>query len=124
MADFIDWLTAEMARLNVWNNELARRMEVSSSYVSDMLTRKRTPHYEFCIGVARALQYQPVIVLRRAGLIPEDTESEESVLVAEGKALLESLSPPLQPLALALLRDLKSFDTQPLDADVSSAPES
>jgi hypothetical protein len=26
MTDFIDWLTAEMARLNIWNNELARRM--------------------------------------------------------------------------------------------------
>ena len=124
MTDFIDWLTAEMARLNVWNNELARRMGVSSSYVSDMLTRKKTPNYNFCMGVAQALQYKPEVVLRQAGLLPVATDGAESIMIAESKALLESLSPSLQPLALALLRDLKSFDTQPLDADVSSAPES
>lgn len=110
MTDFVDWLTAEMARLNIGNNELARRMGSSNAQASDMLTRKRMPNYNFCMGVARALQYQPEIVLRKAGLLPEASEGGESATIMEIRALLASFSPSLQELALALLRDLKAFD--------------
>ena len=58
--------------------ELARRASISASYISQLETAgRRNCTMEVVRGLARALEYPVVDLLREAGVIPDDDVSEE-----------------------------------------------
>ena len=67
---FVEWLTFELDRRRWTKRELAQQAGVSESMVYQVLNGQRNPGFEFCVGVARAFELSPEVVLRRAGLLP------------------------------------------------------
>lgn len=68
--EFSEWLNEERNKRGWTQNELARRAGMTSSGVSQVITRRTFPGPEFCRGVARALGVPPERVFRKAGLLP------------------------------------------------------
>lgn len=54
--------------------ELSRRAKVSHGYVSEILSDKRLPSYDFCASIAGPLGKTPEEVFRLAGLTPHVVE--------------------------------------------------
>lgn len=77
--DFAQWLSEEMASRE-WNqSELSRRSGIGTPQISRVLARERMPGVEFCVAMAKAFKMNPVLVLKRAGLIPPDMETDEVI---------------------------------------------
>lgn len=81
---FPDWLNTEIKKRGWSLRELGRRAHLSATTISDVISTKAKPGYDFCIGVARAFQLPPEVVLRKAGLLPSITEDQ-----AQDKELLD-----------------------------------
>ncbi len=64
------WLQDELNQHGWTQSELGRRVGLSSSTVSDILSSKAKPGSEFCKGVARAFGISAVEVFQRAGILP------------------------------------------------------
>ncbi len=112
MEKFVSWLKKKMQIRNIGNNELARRAGFSNSYVSDILTEKKEPTYNFCEGIAKALDQPLELVLRKARLLPPKSGPEEDPIVVEGAEILRWLSTPVQEFAISILRRIKAFDSE------------
>lgn len=69
--DFITWLTTELNRRGWSQSELARRADIVQSGVSMVLNGQHGPGFEFCAGIAKALNVPPELVMRKAGILPE-----------------------------------------------------
>lgn len=65
------WLNSQIEDRDWSLRETARRAGLSPSVVSDVLTEKIRASYDFCMGIAQALDVPPEDVLRRAGLLPK-----------------------------------------------------
>jgi len=72
--------------------ELARRGNITSSTISDILSEKRTPTYEACIAIADGLDEPRAVVLDLAGLLPELPEYKLTPEVIELSELFDKLS--------------------------------
>jgi len=56
---------------------------LSKTIISDVISEKVTPGYEFCIAIGKALHIPPEIVMRLAGLlppVPAKTEQTDQLL--------------------------------------------
>lgn len=85
-------------------SELARRANVSTTLMSDVLNGKVAPSCDFCLKVADALGKQRVDLLRLAHYLPPvtpETEEEE-----EATQLLRTLRPYERECVLRMLRGL------------------
>lgn len=104
---FYAWLTSELNKREMSNNELARRAGVSSGLVSLVLSGQRGISTDFCIKVARALNLPTNDVLRRAGFstVP-DAQADLSADEAELVAAYRRLSPDMRGRAVAILQVL------------------
>ena len=99
---FSDWLNDELQARGWALNELGRRAGVSSAAVSLVMSGQRNAGPEFCRGVAVALDLPPVIVFRKAGLLPPiDPETERS---RELQYLFRRLGDEDQTIMLTILR--------------------
>jgi len=101
---FSDWLNDELQARGWALNELGRRAGVSSAAVSLVMSGQRNAGPEFCTGVAVALDLPPVIVFRKAGLLPPaDPETEER---REAQYLFSQLIDEDQTTVLTIMRAL------------------
>lgn len=60
------------------NSDLARHAGVVPSTVSMILSEQKSPGLEFCLGVAKAFNLPPELVMRYAGLLPHKPENDET----------------------------------------------
>jgi transcriptional regulator with XRE-family HTH domain len=67
---FIQWVTEEKNRLGWGVNELARRAELSNSYVSNVLNNQQSPGPKFYRGMARAFEVSEITLRRMGGDLP------------------------------------------------------
>lgn len=70
VSDLITWINSETAKRGWSNNQLARRMGMSSAGFSLVVTGKNQLSMEFCVNLARALGEPPEKILRMAGFLP------------------------------------------------------
>lgn len=99
---FGTWLIAQMDDRGWNNSDLARRAGLAPSTISTVVNGQKRPGPEFCSGVAVALDVPPVIVFRKAGLLPPiDPETERS---RELQYLFRRLGDEDQTIMLTILR--------------------
>jgi len=98
------WVNENLEQRDWSYNLLARKAGLSSGGVSRVMTERRKPGLDFCVGVARAFGERPEYVLRLAGLlppVPPSVAEEDEIL-----ALIRSLPPLKREAALDMLRGL------------------
>ena len=105
MPTFPQWLSERLARDNLTPAELARRVQRSSSAVYQWLSGETSLGDESVRRLSRALRVDRLEVYRALGKLkpPEQLRGE---LAAEALAILESMPPQTQELAIRILRDL------------------
>lgn len=74
---FVQWLADQLEGKGWSHSELGRRSGLSGAVVSLVMNGKHHPGFEFCTGVAKALDEPPEKVLRLAGLLPAQELDEE-----------------------------------------------
>ncbi len=100
--EFITWLIEELEKRGWSNSKLARNAGLVPSTISMVISGQNRPGFEFCVGVARALNHPPCKILRLAGLLPSQPEISE--MTEEVLHLFEQLSKDKQKFALQSLR--------------------
>ena len=65
----IDWLNERLNEKGWSQRQLARRAGISSATISEVMSDKRRPTWEFCHAIASALGVPPGVVFREAGLM-------------------------------------------------------
>lgn len=79
MDNFSVWLLQEMESRG-WNQaELHRKSGLSRTVISDVLSNKVSPGYEFCIAVGKALHVPGDHIMRIAGLLPPLPERTQQI---------------------------------------------
>ena len=71
------WLIGELNTRGWSQRELARRADLTSTTVSDVVNGKRKPTYEFCAAIAKPLGKRPEELFRLAGLLPQRRPDDE-----------------------------------------------
>jgi transcriptional regulator with XRE-family HTH domain len=74
---FIEWLSKELEQRGWSQGELCRQSGLSSASVSNVLNGQQTPGLRFYQGVATAFGIPLDDVLRAAGLLPPEPESDQ-----------------------------------------------
>lgn len=77
MADFKDWLKAELNERGLTQSDLARKTNLSTAAVSLVMNGKRGVGEEFIQAVAKALNLPAETVFRAAGLLPPVPDDAE-----------------------------------------------
>ena len=102
MDNFSVWLLQEIESRG-WNQaELHRKSGLSRTVISDVLSNKVSPGYEFCIAVGKALHVPGDHIMRIAGLlppIPEQTQQIEQLVY-----LFNKMDPRQRDLLLSQAR--------------------
>lgn len=76
MSDKLNKLILYELNSRGWSQrELSRRAHVSHGYVSEILSDKRVPSYDFCASIAWVLGKTPEEMFRVAGLSPQPPEA-------------------------------------------------
>lgn len=79
MDNFSVWLLQEIESRG-WNQaELHRKSGLSRTVISDVLSNKVSPGYEFCIAVGKALHVPGDHIMRIAGLLPPIPEQTQQI---------------------------------------------
>jgi len=89
--DFIQWITAEKEKRGWGVNELARRADLSNSYVSNVLNELQGPGPKFYAGMARAFGMPEVELLRMGGELPPAPGDTERLTLREIWQILQGL---------------------------------
>lgn len=106
MSKLSDWLNKEIGKRGWSYREFARRAGISSGTVSNVLSDRTRPSWEFYEGTAKALRMPLEDVLRQAGLLPPKydenpsarellwrfmqlSEEEQEFIILTAEALLE-----------------------------------
>jgi transcriptional regulator with XRE-family HTH domain len=75
--NFIDWLLIEMGRRKWSQADLARESGLTRQSISDYVNRRRTnPEPGALVSIANALGVDPILVFRKAGLLPPGPENK------------------------------------------------
>ena len=106
--DFVSWLIAAMNDRGWSNTELAQRAGVVQSTVSMVLSQRKQPGLDFCVGIARAFHLPPETVLRRAGLIPGAPDDNENV--GQMVYIMNQLDEATQRMLVAEARAIYEFN--------------
>jgi transcriptional regulator with XRE-family HTH domain len=72
--NFSEWLTAELDTRGWSRSEAARRGKISPSMFDKVINGYSKPGTRFLDGLAQAFGISPVILYRKAGLLPEGGE--------------------------------------------------
>ena len=102
--DLVPWLVKTLDERGWSQRELARRSNVSSTTVSEVVSYRRIPTWEFCATIAQALNVPPVEVFALAGLMhapPSPVEGEEEFV-----SLLRRLPASARNTVVSMLRGL------------------
>lgn len=81
--DFVSWLEEKIAERGLRPSDVAREGGVRPDVLSRILNRERNPGPDSLLGISKALDMQPEIVFRKAGLLPEragiDPQRQEKI---------------------------------------------
>ena len=106
MKKFSEWLRKEINNRNWTQAELAERSSVPSATISRIINNTRDPGPEIANKLAKALNYPPELLFRKAGLLPETKEYAINPALDEANQLLNELPKEYQKQALQLIRFL------------------
>ncbi len=106
--EFITWLIEELEKRGWSNSKLARNAGLVPSTISMVISGQNRPGFEFCVGIARALNKPPEQILRLAGLLPSKPEADSEV--EEAVHLFEQLREDQRKYVLQTLRALAKGD--------------
>ena len=70
MSELTTWLSTELERRGWSIRELARRANISHTWIANVLSGQRPASWDFCAAIAQALLKQPEEVFRLASLLP------------------------------------------------------
>lgn len=77
--EFIDWVDREMWRLHIKTDwELARRGGFNSGSLTNV-RKGRSLGLGLVVAIAKGLKADPVVALKKAGLLPEDVTEDEII---------------------------------------------
>ena len=105
MPTFPQWLSERLVRDNLTPADLARRIQRSPSAVYQWLSGETSPGDESARRLSRVLRVDRLEVYRALGKLKPPEQLREE-LAAEALAILESMPPQTQELAIRILRDL------------------
>lgn len=81
LSSFLAWLDTHLMRLGWTDHQLAKNAGITHPVISKARRQIQTVGWEACIGIAKALDLPPEVVLRQAGHLPtppdQDDEAEE-----------------------------------------------
>jgi len=75
--DFVKWLNDRLLESGISQAELARRGNISRASISKALDPATPPGWDVCYGIAQGLKIPPLLVFRKAGLLPSKRGSDE-----------------------------------------------
>jgi len=111
--DFRHWIKEEIDRRYWTYNELARQADLSSAFVSMVMTGQRNPGEKFCHGIAKAFDLPIDDIFRRAGILPPIPD-----LDANAEAMLHlfrNLPESEQERVLTIMRALSTMHATAAD---------
>lgn len=76
---FASWLQKELTGRGWTQAELSRRSKVSTAMISSIVTGAREVGMDTALSFADALDLPHIEVLRIAGIIPEDTQDDQTL---------------------------------------------
>jgi DNA-binding XRE family transcriptional regulator len=68
--EFIQWFTDELDTRNLGMRDAAKLIGVSHPTITEIVTYHKQPSFDTCLKIAKAFDENPVVVLRRAALLP------------------------------------------------------
>jgi len=92
--NFSEWLTTELSNRGWSRSEAARRGNISPSMFDKVINGYSKPGTRFLDGIALAFGISPIIVYRKAGILP-DTNIDKTTF-DDWQHLLAQLSPEEQ----------------------------
>lgn len=101
---FTVWINKEIKERGWSLRELARRSNLSSTAVINVMNQHRRPGTDFCKGVARAFRISPDEVMRRAGILPPSPP--KTIRLSEALRLFNSLTESEQESMLIQMKAL------------------
>ncbi len=113
--DFYDWIDSELTERGWGVTELSRRMGITHSAVSHVLSKRNKPSTDFCSGLAKAFGVSPTEVFRKAGLLPK-VEGVTDPQLQSAHDLINSMTPEQRQQALNYMRFLIQNQESPLPA--------
>jgi transcriptional regulator with XRE-family HTH domain len=78
---FASWLGRETFKCGWSFRELARRSDLSSATIADLLSSTARPTWELCARISQAFRMSPTTVFRKAGLLPAIPRTRDEILV-------------------------------------------
>lgn len=112
--DFIDWLNEELSKRDWSMRELARRANVSPSTINHVMAGRRNPGTVLCNGLAQAFNMSPESVLKKAGLIPNNSHNNtERMTIREIWSILRQMDDNQLNEVRNYARYVKSLDQHP-----------
>ena len=106
MKEFSDWLRNEIRDRDWSQADLAEKSSVPGATISRIINDTRDPGPDVCNKFAKALNYPPEFVFRKAGILPENKETATSPTLEEANRLMQQIPEEYQKQALALIRFL------------------
>lgn len=107
MPEFPEWLDERLTHENIRPADLAERIHLSPSAVYQWLSGSTRPSDENIRRLSRALRVDRITIYQALGRLKPPEQLREE-LKAEALAILETLPPPSQELAIRILRDLQA----------------
>ena len=80
-SSFASWLGRETLKCGWSFRELARRSDLSSATIADLLSSTAKPTWEHCARISQAFRISPTTVFRKAGLLPSIPRTRDELLV-------------------------------------------
>jgi transcriptional regulator with XRE-family HTH domain len=106
MTEFPQWLNGRLEHENLTPADLARLVGRTPSTVYQWLSGETQPADENIRRLSRVLRVDRVVIYQLLGKLKPPEQLREE-LAAEALAILQSLPPPEQELAIRILRDLR-----------------
>jgi len=92
--DFPQWLRSELETRGWSQVDLSRKTSISSTQIARILSGERGMGIETLVAISQALNYSPITLIRKAGLLPPDSGDQASF--ADWQYLLNKLPPEEQ----------------------------
>ena len=88
---FSEWLVSELEQRGWSRSEAARRGNISASMFDKVINGYAKPGAKFLDGIAQAFGVSPIVIYRKAGLLPESNGAD--VKLGDWEFLLKQMSP-------------------------------
>lgn len=90
--DFSNWLLEQMSKRDWSQADLARATGLNRQVISSYINMRRTnPEPDALVAIAHGLKLSPIVVFRKAGLLPDSNGAD--VKLDDWEFLLKQMSP-------------------------------